>query len=352
MDPAPTPPPQPHSFTRYLIVFGVTTVSILLIAWAYTAAFPVAFMESGYASWAAKKSMLAECRTGQIAFFGDSRLEAGIVPASLPVPASNFGLAAGTAIETRVAIDRALACPTLPRQAVISLVPEHFGPLSRFYWLLSIRYGFLSAGDVLAVERLAAQLGDTGSLATPTPEGLSGKPRDWLYTSGFPSLSFASLVQGRVFGRYHGNRAKIEAVERDRGWTAYEGGAPVKAEHPDRFIVTALQNAELEAAIAALRGRGVDTALLIMPFSPAHQETDAVLAAYRTYLAEIARRTGATLLDPEIPRWPARLFADGAHLDSPGAHAFTTRLAACLAGGLLKPPCGLDPPESGSAATR
>ena len=334
MDPAP-------SFTRYLAVFFATIVVILAAAWVYTATLPAAFMESGYASWAAKKSMLAGCNLGQIAFFGDSRLEAGVIPAELPVPSTNFGLAAGTAVEARVAIDRALRCPDLPRQAVISLVPEHFGPLSRYYWLLSIRYGFLSAGDVLAVERLAGELGDPDSLATPTPDGLSGRPRDWLYAAGFPSFSFGSLVQGRVFGRYDGNRARIAAIEHDRGWTDYVGGDRVKPEHPDRFELTKLQNAELEAGIAALRARGVAVALLIMPFSAGHEETDATLSAYTAYLAG---HTGVTLLDPSIPIWPATAFADGAHLTPGQAARFTRRLATCVRGGVLTAPCDLSPP--------
>jgi hypothetical protein len=288
--------------------------------------------------------MLADCNLGQITFFGDSRLEAGLVPAALPIPSTNFGLAAGTAIETRVAIDRALTCPSLPRQAVISLVPEHFGPLSRFYWLLSIRYGFLSAGDVLAVEQLAGHLGDTDTLATATPDGLSGRPRDWLYASGFPSLSFASLIQGRVFARTDANRTRLAAVTADRGWSAYTVGEPVRAEHPDRFIVTGVQNAELEAAITALKGRGVATAILIMPFSSAHQESDATIAAYRDYLAIIAQRNGAILLDPEIPIWPQPSFADGAHLNPEAARAFTKALATCLKDGTLTAPCALTSP--------
>ena len=343
-DPAPPPLSSPADFARYLFTFAATVVIGLGLVWIYTASRPDAFMESGYASWAAKKSMLADCQLGQIAFFGDSRLEAGLVPADLPVPATNFGLAAGTAIETRIAIDRALTCPALPRQAVISLVPEHFGPLSRFYWLLSIRYGFLSAGDVFAVERLADQLGDTDSFAARTPEGLSGKPRDWLYASGFPSLSFGSLVQGRVFGRTEANRARLAAVTADRGWSAYTAGTPVQAEHPDRFVLTGLQNAELEAALIALKDKGVAAAILIMPFSPAHQETDATLAAYRDYLSVVAQRNGATLLDPAISIWPQTAFADGAHLNPAAAHAFTKALGACLKDGVLAAPCAPAPP--------
>lgn len=336
MDPAP--------FNRYIVVFFATMCGIIGLVWVYTAALPMAFMESGYASWTAKKTLLAECQLGEIAFFGDSRLEAGLKPGGLPVPATNFGLAGGTAIETRIAIDRALACPALPKQAVISLAPEHFGPVSSFFWTLSIRYGFLSAGDVFAIERLASQLDDSETLATPTPEALSGRPRDWLYAAGFPSFSFGSLVQGRIFGRYDINRARLASVTADRGWAPYVGGNPVRVDHPDHFIVTALQNAEFEAALAALRARGVTTAVLIMPFAVAHQESDALFAAYGSYLAGVAQRTGVTLLD-KVPVWPPRFFADGTHLDPAGAQVFTTKLAACLRTKILTLPCDLNSPD-------
>ncbi|MGI4807481.1 MAG: hypothetical protein ACRYF2_05160, partial [Janthinobacterium lividum] len=93
-----------------------------------------------------------------------------------------------------------------------------------------------------------------------------------------------------------------------------------------------------------LKGRGVAAALLIMPFAPAHQETDATLAAYREYLSIIAQRNGATLLDPAIPIWPQPSFADGAHLNPSAAQAFTKSLATCLKDGILTAPCTLAPP--------
>ena len=337
MDPAP-------SITRYLVVFFATMFGIIFLVWAYVANFPIAFMESGYASWAAKNTLLHECQLGEIAFFGDSRLEAGIVPADFPVPSANFGLAGGGAIEARVAVDRALACHDLPRQAVITLVPEHFGPVSPFYWLLSLRYGFLSLGDVRSVEQLAGELGDTDTFATKTPDGLSGPVRDWLYATHFPSFSFASLIRGRVFGRNDVNRARLAEIIQSRGWAAYEGGNLADSLHPDQFIVSKVQDAELRAALTALRDRGVATALLVMPFAPTHQETDAVLAAYVAHLSEIAAQTGSVVLDPAVPFWPAGLFADGAHLDTAGAGAFTRALATCLKDGLLRPPCALPPP--------
>lgn len=330
------------SFSRYLLIFAGSLVAVVLLAWAYVASAPMAFMESGYAAWAAKSTMLRECRLGQVTFFGDSRLEAGVIPAALPVEASNFGLAAGTPIETYSAVTRALRCPVLPRQAVIALVPEHFGPLSKFFWLLSLRYGFIGPGELIQTEDWAARLGDTQTLATPTPDGLGGRVRDILYAARFPSLSFGSLVQGRVFGRYGSNMQRYDEALASRGWAKYAGGEMVPADWAELFEPTKLQRAAFEAAVTQLRQRGVEVALLVMPFSEAQRLPDAMASGYLRYLADVVQRIpGVRLVDAAVPVWPDRLFADRAHFDAAGAHLFSERLAACFRDGLLQPGCDL-----------
>src|SRR5689334_19132896 len=139
---------MPASFTRYLLRFGASLLAVFLAIWAYIAFMPMAFYESGFASWKAKQAMLDDCQVGQVAFFGDSRLEAGVAPALLPVQSVNFGLPAGTAVETRSAVRRATACATPPTQAVIALTPSHLGALNRFFWLLSVRYGFITPAEL------------------------------------------------------------------------------------------------------------------------------------------------------------------------------------------------------------
>ena len=328
-----------HSpFQPYLLRVGLALAGVVLLVWAYVAFLPMAYMEGGYPAWVAKMQMLRRCELGDVAFLGDSRLEAGVEPRLLPVPASNFGVAAGTAVETRITVDRALTCPNPPRQAVVSLSPEHFGALSRFFWLLSVRYGFVSPGDLWATETLAGSLGDTQALAARTPDGLSGRLRDWLYAVRFPSLSFGSLVQGRVFGRYAANEARLRAVLADRGWSEY-AQVDNPAPEPVRFDRTALQSAEFEAALAALRQHGIPVRLLIMPSA---QEPERA-AEYLAYLADVAKRfPGVDLATRTVPIWPASLFADGIHLNGAGAKLFSERLAACMGPDGLQGNCDFD----------
>lgn len=102
--------------------------------------------------------------------------------------------------------------------------------------------------------------------------------------------------------------------------------------HIDRFDVTPVQAAELDSAIAALSGRGVAMALLIMPFAATYPAGRGVERVPRP-----PRRGG-----PRHGRHPARrrrsdLAAASprrrTHLDPAGTSAFTAALApACATG--------------------
>jgi hypothetical protein len=341
------PEPLETSFLRFLLRAGAVFAAAMLATWGYVASFPMAFLESGYPSWVAKSTMLRECQLGRIAFFGDSRLHAGIIPALFPVAASNFGLPAGTAIETLSALRRALACPTLPQQVVISLTADHFGPLDQFFWVNDLRYGFISYGELWEAENLAAALGDTESFnTTQTPEGLSGRIRDWMYALHFPSLYAGSLVQGRLFGRYSSNRARLATVLEAHGFSDYGSkpgndgpGAPDFA----GFRKTPLQAAEFEETLSLLNTKNVDVRLLIMPFARTTAANAARDGSYLAYMHDMTLRfPNVRLIGSSVPPWPVSLFVDGAHFTGAGARVFSKRLAACIVDGRIASDCDLD----------
>ncbi|MBV8914645.1 MAG: hypothetical protein JOZ05_16590 [Acetobacteraceae bacterium] len=334
---------MPPSFTRYLVTLGASLAAVFCAVWGYVVLAPMAYYEGGYPTWRAKEQMLAECQVGEIAFFGDSRLESGVVPALMPVNTVNFGVPAGTAVETRSAARRAAACPSPPKQAVIALTPAHFGPLSRFFWILSVRYGFISPGELWDTVRWADQLGDSETMATATPDGFSGRLRDVLYAVRFPSLSFNSLVQGRVFGRYRSNMERFAAVLRSKGWSDYGAGGGLVGELSAPFRPTKLQNAEFEATLRVLHERGIEALLLPMPFSQSGLTNAQSRAAYFDYLSDAARRLpGVRVIGGDAPVWPDELFVDGEHLTGAAAKLYTAKLAACVTGGRLQPDCDLD----------
>lgn len=334
---------SPRFLRRFVMVFAGS----LLAAWLYIAAFPIAFLESGYPSWVAKSTMLRNCQLGSIAFFGDSRLDAGIVPALFPVAASNFGLPAGTAVETRSAVRRAMECHTPPQQVVISLTADHFGPLDKFFWVNDLSYGFISYADLWEAERLAARLGDTESFTTArTAEGLSGPVRDWMYALHFPSLYFGRLVQGRLFGRYTHNHTRLAAVLESRGFWEYgsvPGNGDALAPQVDGFRKAPLQAAEFEQTLSLLNSKNIDVGLLIMPFAQTSAPNVTLEGAFLAYMTDMTRRfPNVHLIGSGIPHWPIDLFLDGAHLIDKGARLFSERLAACVVDGRVISDCDLD----------
>ncbi len=334
------------SFAGYLVRLGAVLAGVLIATWLYILALPMAFLPGGYPAWVGKTIMLRECRLGQIAFFGDSRVEAGVIPAGLPIEASNFGVAAGTSIETHSAVRRALGCATtLPQQAVIALSAEQFGPLSRFFWTGTLRYGFISFGELLEAERLADALGDLQSFnASPQPAEFSGRLRDWMYGIHFPSTYFNSLVQGRLVGRYGVNHERLAQVLAARGFSAYEaGGAVGPRDVRAGFTNTPLQAALFEQTLALLQARRVEVALMMMPLLQAPGMDAAREADYLAYMRSMTQRfPNVRLLIPAVPHWPAQMFADGRHLNGVGARLFTERLATCVAAGRLQPGCDVE----------
>jgi hypothetical protein len=331
------------SFDGYLLRFTAAFIAVLLAVWLYVLYFPMAFLPSGYPAWVAKSGMLRDCQLGQIAFFGDSRLEAGVVPTLLPVDAVNFGLAAGTPLEVHSAVQRALSCPTPPKQVVISLVASHFGPMDQFFWGNDLLYGFLSPAELLAAEQLASELGDTRSFTTAqTPEGLSGRVRNWMYMLHFPSLYFSNLVQARLIGRTSANQARLAEVRRSRGFSEYRGGPAGGGRAPAEpgFAPAPLSRTLFERTLEMLQARGIETLLLTMP--AATSSTGEVASPYLDYLRSMTNRfAGVHLVTQTVPGWPARMFADGAHLNGAGARSLSTKLAACIVDGQLRPGCDL-----------
>jgi hypothetical protein len=88
---------SPRSF---LLASALAACVVISGVWLYCRLMPMHFLGGGYPIWVAKQAMLHDCRLGSILVLGDSRPEAAIVPADLPLPAANIAFSATTPIET------------------------------------------------------------------------------------------------------------------------------------------------------------------------------------------------------------------------------------------------------------
>lgn len=324
--------------------------AVIVVAWIYVAVGKLGFLPSGYPSWLAKMALLQDCPADAVYFFGNSRVEAGIMPGLIGPSVNNVGFAGGTPLEISTGVRHALACNSKPKLVAIAIDPSMFGPASRDFWIESIGYGFQRLPDILALEREADRIGDRDTLSkAKTPDGLTGRVRDWLYAAQFPPLYFASLVKGQIFRRYHDNAARYASVLQARGFVPYPIRPPSTDAGPEAgmqtFEPTRLQAELFEQTLDTLRQQQVPVVLFSMPIKRVTRDRimPAMLVKYLDYIHAAARRfTNVRVNEADIPVFPDDMFSDGVHLNAKGGAQFSRRLAQCFQRTVFQTPCKAD----------
>lgn len=324
------------SAASFVVCFG--------LIWAYVVLCPMAFLDRDYPLWMAKRTMLAECRPGMVAVFGDSRAVAGIMPAAMPLPVVNFALSGTSPIETWFAVRRALDCPTPPRLVVIAHGALKFTADSD-YWRFGARMGFFSYRDMRGIEADAARLhvaaggaSADDTLARPEEgDHLPPRLRAALYAWRFPMFYFNSLLHGYVAGRWRHNRAAQEAALAASGHALF-GTDPGSDEPASEAGATAFAPAPLidsyyARTLALLQARHVPVVLLAMPVNHATyvRTSPRFRAQFAAYLhATAGRFDNVTVMGPAVACWPDAAYGDAWHFNAAGAEAFSRALGARL----------------------
>lgn len=318
---------------RYLVTLAASALLSFGAIWLWVAAMPMAFMDPEYPSWVAKETMLASCDLGDIVVLGDSRAAADIKPIRLHVRTTNLAVGGGEAIEAFAALERVLACPVPPKRVVLSLDPGHFVRPDLF-WERSVRYGFLSAGDIAALRAASGITGDHSVYRARGSEGLPPLLRDWLYRARFPAFYFSSLLHGGVAFRWARNQNTLQQTLAARGYYRFganPGSAAVAADgHLASFQPLPILDYYFDKLVAALDRSGVQTIFVAMPVNDATWQhvRPATLARFAAYLAGYERRYRHFHVDGELmPHWPNRFFGDEfCHLNPDGAEKFSAEL--------------------------
>ncbi|MDR3535468.1 MAG: hypothetical protein P4L71_03115, partial [Acetobacteraceae bacterium] len=322
---------------RYLRLMGIGAGAAFLLLWAWVAAVPLAFLDPEYPYWRAKQAMLHDCDLGEVLILGDSRAAAGVLAAALPMRAANLAVGGGKPVEAYAALTRALACPVAPRRVVLSMDAAHFVQADLF-WERAVRFGFVGSADLARLRATADASGDRSLFAQQRFAGLPGALRDWLYVARFPSLYFASLVQGGGVLRWPENERALAAGRAARGqyYFGTEPGSDAIAidGHMASFIPAPVLDRYFDRILAVLAARGIPADFVSLPMNRATEQAvqPAVRAAFAAYLARYeARYPGFHVLGPVMRAWPDRLFGDGfAHLNPAGAALFTAAFGRCL----------------------
>jgi len=323
----------------YLATFLVCVAVVLGISWLYTSTQRSRFMETGYAVWDAKRTMVSNCDVGQVAVFGDSRADSALIPDRLKKVATNLAVAGGTPIENFFFVKSVLACESKPAIVMLSFNPGAFEIIQPWLWDNSVGYGALGWQEVSEIRHEAERLKDASYLAVTPKLGIDGIFRDAAYSHGFPGIYFNSLLESRLMGKTAMNRQKFDEVVMARGYPSYRrvaqvaGAGATKVQETARFTPLPIQQSYFEATLALLDRAGITTYFLITPYNTTNVNThnQPYNAAYMAYLHRLdAKYPRFQLLQSKPPVWEQAMFVDGAHLSQEGANVFSRLLDRCI----------------------
>ncbi len=308
-----------------------------LLLWAWIACAPLAYLDPEYPFWLVKQRMLLRCDLGQVAILGDSRAAVGILPALLPVRATNLAVGGGKPVEALAAARAMLACPHPPAHVVISIDPGHFMKPDLF-WERSVRFGLMGRSDLAELAALSAATGDwsvhEARRTDPFPPGL----RATLYAIRFPPYYFNSVVKAGGFLRWWSNQAALEQGLASRGQYYFgtdPGSSGIALDATlETFAPAPVLGAAFDRLLVLLADRGITAWFVPMPVNEAtwRATNPAVAAGFAAWLdARAGAHPNLRVMAPAAPYWPDSWFGDGfAHLNPAGAERFSRTLAAEL----------------------
>lgn len=285
----------------------------------------------------AKQTLLHECAFGSILVLGDSRVEAAVVPAGLPLPAANISFGGSTPVETYFFARVAMKCRNPPRLVIYAHSMPSFIRPTQFLWKNAARYGYIGFAGLRAVAGTAARVHDPMLAETSTHDGLTGIVRDVVYGAGFPTIYTASLIDGRGVGRHAYNEALLERTVATRGQVVYEPTGTktlvgIDADEPN-FVSSPLEATYFEKTLALFATAHIPVLLLTIPASQStvRAVSGATRVRFAGFLRDAAERYPNVMLGtPGLLGWPDAFYIDGSHMDKAGAAAFTSRLATCV----------------------
>lgn len=342
---------------RYFAGLAATAVVTFCAVWAWVVAMPLAFLEPEYASWRAKQVLVERCDLGEVLILGDSRATVAMIPALLPVKATNLAVGGGEAIEALAILTRALACPEKPTLAVISLDAVHFSRADLF-WERTMRFGFLDGVELAELRDVSRSLGDYSVYEERHADGIPSWLRDRLYLAHFPPFYFGSLIEGRLLWRWRHNQSGLAASIAARGqyYFGTDAGSSIVAADGklEAFAPLPVLECYFGRILALLEAHGIPAVFMAMPVNATTAQAirPAVAEGFAAWLARHEQRfPGFHVAGPVVQPWPDRSFGDAfSHLNPAGAERLSNILAQCLAHDVMA--CDLRWKESDRLAER
>lgn len=328
---------RPLAAKSWCAAMAAGAVGSFLLLWAWIAFVPLAYLDPEYPFWLVKQRLVGACDLGEVAILGDSRAAVGILPALLPVTATNLAVGGGKPVEALAAARAMLACPHPPNHVVISIDPGHFMQPDLF-WERSVRFGLMRRADLAELASLSAATGDWSVHEARQTDLFPPGLRATLYAIRFPPYFFNSVVKAGGLLRWWSNREALAQGFASRGQYYFGTDPGSSGVALDATLETFRPAPVLDAAFDRLLGllaeRGITAWFVPMPVNEATWRAirPEVTAGFTTWLdAKADAHPNLRIVTPSEPYWSDRWFGDGfAHLNPAGAERFSRVLAAHL----------------------
>jgi hypothetical protein len=321
----------------YLIAVATVVLLGLGAVWVYVTSFPMAFLEAGYPIWVAKQQFIKDCDLGDVAVFGDSRVEAGLMAKGSPEKITLLGFGGTTPIETYFAIKHALNCNKLPKRIVLAHGAGQFSRKPVLLWENAVRYRYISFSEAREINQAASTLKDPSIDQIKTRDGLTGIARDLLYASSFPAIYFNSLYNADLFGRLDKNEVTLAQTRDLRGHVPYpphHDGDPMLGEEAllSSFKPMPTSDYFFEKTLQLLKARNIETDWISLPITETSSESlkPGFRDEFGKYLQRYSVRYPNFHVVLILPPWPDKFFSNKDHLDEAGAAIFSGRFSECM----------------------
>ena len=291
-----------NGWVRYLALQAATAAASFALVWAWIAVAPMAYLDPEYPVWRAKLAMLQRCDLGQVLIVGDSRAAVDVMPALLPVPATNLAVGGGMPIEAYLAVARALACPVPPRRVVISLDAAHF-VRARPVLGAQVKFGFVGPADLALLRRLERETGDA-SLAEPEAARRPSRLRcaAGCTPGGFRRCISAAWPRAVCSCGCGATRQRLPHTLAARGQYFFgrdDGSSTVASEgHMTAFIPLPVLDRYFDRMLALLAARNIPADFVAMPMNQATDRAVRPGSAHRLRRLSRALRGAVS----ELPR--------------------------------------------------
>ena len=306
--------------------------AIALIA--FTALFPMCYMDEEYPAWRLKKEIAAGRAYAGESFdtviLGDSGAMSALVPDHLGGSCVNMATGGATSIEMYFIFSEYLENHDAPKTAVIMFAPFHYWHIDNY----STRTQYFRAIPLSDVKELYSDAKACGSQSV--------RPDGWLVQEisarcCLPNRYLPAIDAAHFTGRRAENGKRYDELTASRGWGSFgtqEGcwDESYETSYEDMEIDgdAKLITLYMQKLLRLCDDNGIHTVLL----QPAVNDAtftginEHYYGSYRNYIKQLSAIIDDMEYETELRVYDGKYFSDTSHLNREGAEKFTKETAA------------------------